>query len=312
MQLAADHPDRENLNRVRYANWLRHVWTPEGTFALPGFRQDRHQFRELRFSPDGNYLLVIARGGDRVIWDRAAGRLVPLSGPVAKGSAAAWEPTAGLLAVGGTDGKVSLLAPPSFEPISELPATDDILALAFSRDGRYIAWGGPKGARVWISRKKTIRLHSYRTRDRSPPWRSAWTASSWPLPPHDMTARVFRVPSTKPDPLFPPVPHVLAEYGINHGGPDRVAPRFAAGDTTLLTVGQHATAYFLHWRSATTGESLAMTKAPSSDFLSAFDVSSGGERASLPAGMATDCCGTRNGVPFSPRFPPANTRGART
>ena len=42
--------------------------------------------------------------------------------------------------------------------------------------------------------------------------------------------------SEKRVPIFPPVPHVLAEYGINHGGPDRVAPRFAAGDSILLTV----------------------------------------------------------------------------
>lgn len=278
VQLAGDHPDREELNRVRYANWLRHVWTPEGTFALPGFRQDRHQFRELRFSPDGKYLLATARGGDRTVWDRRAGRLVALSGPVPGGSAAAWEPTTGALAVGGNDGKVRLLAPPAFDPEGELAADAEILTLAFSRDGRYLAWGGPRGARVWDREKKD---HSTPFLPHAGPVATLAFSMDGTLlatSARDMKARVFRVPSTTPDPLFPPVPHVLAEYGINHGGPDRVAPRFAAGDTTLLTVGKHETAYFLHWRSATTGESLAMTKAPSRDFLGAFDVSPSGEQ----------------------------------
>ena len=71
-----------------YANRLRHVWTPEGTLAVPGFRQDQDQFRDFRFSPDGNYLLVVASVGDYLIWDRPHGRLVQLSGPT---SAAANE-----------------------------------------------------------------------------------------------------------------------------------------------------------------------------------------------------------------------------
>ena len=112
--------------------------------AVPGFRQDQDRFRQFRFSPDGNYLLAIASVGDCLLWDRPNGRLVPLTGPAAQGSAAAWEPKSGLLAVGGKDGKVRLLAPPAFEPRDELPAEGDVAVLAFSRDGRYLAWGGAK------------------------------------------------------------------------------------------------------------------------------------------------------------------------
>ena len=79
-QLSGDYPEREELSRIRYANWLRHVWTPEGTLAVPGFRQDQDRFRNFRLSPDGNYLLVIASVGDLLIWDRPNGRLVQLPG----------------------------------------------------------------------------------------------------------------------------------------------------------------------------------------------------------------------------------------
>ena len=63
-------PRARELSRIRYANWLRHVWTPEGSLDVPGFRQDQDRFRDFRFSPDGNYLLAIASVGDCLIWDR--------------------------------------------------------------------------------------------------------------------------------------------------------------------------------------------------------------------------------------------------
>ncbi len=50
VQLSGDHREREELNRIRYANWLRHVWTPEGTFAVEGLRQEKDQVRELLLS----------------------------------------------------------------------------------------------------------------------------------------------------------------------------------------------------------------------------------------------------------------------
>ena len=94
-----------------------------------------------------------------------------------------------------------------------------------------------------------------------------------------MKARVFRVASDASGPVFPPVPHFPAEYGINHGGADRVAPRFAASDSTLLTVERSGTVYNLQWRSAATGKVLTTSRAlPGHDFLGAFDVSPGGDR----------------------------------
>jgi len=281
-QLSSGYPEREELSRIRYANWLRHVWTPEGSLSVPGFRQDQDRFRDFRFSPDGNYLLVIASVGDLLIWDRPNGRLVQVSGLAAQGSAAAWEPKTGLLAVGGKDGKVRLLAPPAFEPIDERPAEGDVAVLAFSRDGRRLAWGGAKGARIWDRKKKEYSTpllpHG------GPVVTLAFSANGALLATsaRDMKARVFQVASEKFGPIFPPVPHVLAEYGINHGGPDRVAPRFAAGDSTFLTVERSGSAYNLQWRSAVTGEILTTSKAPPEhDFLAAFDVSPKGDRVAV-------------------------------
>ena len=142
------------MSRTRYANWLRHVWTPEGKTEVPGFRRGQDRFRQLAFSPDGNYLLAIASVGGCLLWDRPGGRLVPLPGPAAGATAAAWEPKTGLLAVGGRDGSIRLLAPPAFTPVEELSAEGEVAVLAFSRDGRRLAWGGSKGARVWDRQTK--------------------------------------------------------------------------------------------------------------------------------------------------------------
>ena len=224
-QLSGDFPERESLSRTRYANWLRHVWTPEGWTEIPGFRPTQDRFRQLAFSPDGHYLLAIAGVGDRLLWDRRNNRLVPLLGPAAGATAAAWDPKSGLLAVGGRDARVRLLAPPTFNAVEELPADGDVAVLAFSRDGHRLAWGGTKGARIWDREAKRYSTplleHGGSVVTLAFSADGAMLATSA----RDLKARVFRVASEKPSPLFSPLPHVLAEYGINHGGPDGVAPQ---------------------------------------------------------------------------------------
>ncbi len=201
-----------------------------------------------------------------------------LAGATARGSAAAWDPTTGVLAVGGGDGKIRLLVPPAFEPSDEVSADGEVTVLAFSSDARLIAWGGPTGARVWDREKKDFATPFLPHAGPVATLAFSATVHSWRRPPATGWPGSFGYRAAEVRSPLPPVPHVLAEYGINHGGPDRVAPRFAAGDSTLLTVGQHDSAYFLHWRSATTGESLAMSKAQGHDFLGAFDVSPRGDR----------------------------------
>ena len=281
IQLAGDFPEQESLNRIRYANWLRHVWTPEGTFTIPSFRRGQDQFRGLRFSPNGRYVLATASIGDYLIWDVSQRRLLPLPPSVLHGSAAAWEPETGLLAVGGKEGKVRVLAPPTFQTVEEITADGAVNVLAFSRLGRRIAWGGPKGARVWDREKKAYATpflpHS------GPVATVAFSTSGNLLATsaRDLKARVFRVGTDRSDPVFSPVPHVLAEYGINHGGPDRLPPPFVDGDRTLHTVEKFGSNYNLAWRSSATGEILAQSAPPvlhEAPYLTAFDVSHDGNR----------------------------------
>src|SRR5262249_13397710 len=141
-------------NRIRAANWLRQVCLPEGTFAVPDFRQNQDRFRQFQFSPDGNYLLVVASTGDCLVWDRRQGRPIPLPEAAAKGTAAAWQPRSNLLAVAEKSGLIRLLAAPDFRPVDEVAAGAGVAVLAFSRDGKRLALGGPDGARVWDRERK--------------------------------------------------------------------------------------------------------------------------------------------------------------
>jgi WD40 repeat protein/tRNA A-37 threonylcarbamoyl transferase component Bud32 len=278
VQLAKGEPELEELNRIRAANWLRQVLLPEGAFAIPGFRQSQDQVRTFRFSPDGKYLLVVASTGDCLVWDRLRGKLVQLPRTAAQGSAAAWEPESGRLAVGGKEGQIQFLAPPKFEMAEEVVASGEITVLAFSRDGQRLAWGGTEGARVWDRMKKEyatpLLVHPR-------PVTSLSFSDSGELlatAAQDFKARVFRVDREANAPLFPPVAHTFTRPGYAefiHGGPEPVAPRFASGDRILVTVGDNPGGTDnLLLRSATTGKVVASFDAPSGgDHVGAFAVS---------------------------------------
>jgi WD40 repeat protein/tetratricopeptide (TPR) repeat protein/tRNA A-37 threonylcarbamoyl transferase component Bud32 len=256
-QLAKDEPQLEKLNRIRIANWLRQVWLPEGRFDVPGFQENKDRFRQFQFSPDGNYLLVVASTGHCLVWDRRRGQLVRLPKAAAKATAAAWQPRSNLLAVAEKSGRIRFLAAPDFRPVDEVAAGGPIAVLAFSRDGKRLAWGGSDGARVWDRVKKVyltpLLPHAGQvlTLSFSSTGELLATAGS------DSKARVFRVSLEGSGPLFPPVRHVRPEDVYSHGGADRAAPRFAAGDQVLLTVeGDGGDNSFLIWRSSITGKLL--------------------------------------------------------
>ena len=279
VQLARDEPELQELNRIRMSNWRRLVCLPEGSCTLPKFRQHQDRFRIFQFSPDGKYLLVVGTTEDSLVWDCRQDRRVPLSAPLPKGVAAAWEPKKGFLAVTREKGQIQLLAPPSFQPVEDVTAAGEVAVLAFSRDGKRLAWGASEGARVWDRSKKEY--SSPLLAHTSPVTTLSFSASGELLATSDRDkARVFRIGSEKGEPLFPPVPHTRPEHGLAHGGPDRVAPRFAADDQVLLTVEsiEHGV-HQLVWRSATSGKVLPSSKPlPGQGFLTAFAVSSGGDR----------------------------------
>ncbi len=294
-QLSKDDPRQEELNRIRVANWLRQVCLPEGTFTVPDFRQRQDKFRAFQLSPDGKYLLVIAASAGCLVWDRPAGRLVALPEPAAKATAAAWQPRSGLLAVAGPDGQIRFLAPPEFRPAAETVPAGQVTALAFSKDGQRLAWGGPEGARVW-----DVTKNEYMTPPLAHPapvlsvsFSSAggYLATSA----RDFKARVFRVGADQREPLFAPVPHWPGEYdAFTHGGADRFAPRFASADQILLTAElTRQGTYALVLRSALTGQFL--TSNGTKDHLSSFALSPRGDAAVALWHYAARLLATANG-----------------
>jgi WD40 repeat protein len=258
VQLAKDEPQQEELNRIRMANWLRQVCLPEGTFAVPRFRHNHDRFRQFQFSPDGNFLLVVASTGDCLVWDRRRGQLVPLPEPAAKGSAAAWQPGSNLLAVAEKSGLIRFLATPDFRPVDEVRASGSIAVLAFSRDGKRLAWGSGDGARVWDRDRKEYITPLLPHGGQVVALAFSSGADRLATASRDKKARVFRLPSEAAEPLFPPVPHVADYATYSHTGPDVSCPRFAAADQVLLTVeAVQGDTLGLKWRSAATGRELA-------------------------------------------------------
>jgi WD40 repeat protein len=274
VQVAKDDRQQEQLNRIRFANWLRQVCLPEGSFTIANFRVRGDRFRTLAFSPDGDYLLATASTEDCLVWDRPHSRFVPLPGEAAKGVAAAWQPGSGVLAVAGMDGRIRFLAPPAFQVQEELEAAKGVAVLGFSRDGKKLAWGGREGARVW--NKETRKYVTDLLPHSQPVTALSFSAAGDLLTTsaRDLQARVFRVEEGTGEPLFPPVPHAGNLSGSNHGGQSRIVPRFADADRVLLTVERTGDTHVLVWRSATTGEVLpANVSPPDGGFLGAFAVS---------------------------------------
>ncbi|HEV3310505.1 MAG TPA: serine/threonine-protein kinase, partial [Chloroflexota bacterium] len=256
-QLAKDEPDLEELNRIRIANWLRHICLPEGTFTVPGFRPNKDRFRQFQFSPDGNYLLAVTSAGDCLVWDRPRARLVSLPLSMAKGSAAVWQPETGRLVVAEKKGLIRFLSPPEFGPVDEITPSGSVETLSFSRDGKRLAWGGSDGARVWDCQKKEyltpLLRHGGEVVSVSFSSKGAILATAA----RDNMARVFRVAPEQREPLFPPVPHTFREEHYFHR-----MPIFVDDDKILITVTESSKGQSLVWRSTATGETLSSSDSP--------------------------------------------------
>ena len=275
VQLAKDEPEMQELNRIRFGNWRRQVSLPEGTFTVPAFRQAQDRFRTFAFSPDGKYLLVITSNGACLVWDRLQRQLVELPSWAVQSPAAAWVPGSSLLAIAGKERPIQFLKPPAFQPTGEEVVPDEkVTVLAFSRDGKRLAWGGGASARVWERDKKEyatpLLTHGGAVASLSFSAGGDMLATSA----RDGKVRVFRSAAEEQQPLFPPInAEVVGVNGSNHGGTDQVGPRFTPDDQILLIVqrtrqGNQA----LAWRSAKTGRFVGATDLRQS-FLNSFAVS---------------------------------------
>jgi eukaryotic-like serine/threonine-protein kinase len=260
VRLAASDPERERLNRIRVRNWERRVLQPEFPLTLPGFRSKQDRFLTFEFHASGRYLLALSTTGTTPLWDVIRRVEVPLPGGPPKLSAAAFSPDGDLLAVATPEGKVEVRTFPALEPLAGWDTeADRVNVLAFGPDGLRLAVGDQRGARVW-----DVKHRQFAT----------------PLLPHpapvvaltfdrrgtrlvtvatDRLARTFDLAAQALKPLHAPVEHSLGGFGISHGGPDVVAPRFVLDDRILLTSSGRSD---LVCRDAATGAVLTTVKPP--------------------------------------------------
>jgi serine/threonine protein kinase/WD40 repeat protein len=139
----ADDAHRAADNHLRASNWARLLTIPVGAVklgALPG---------AIRFQPHGD-LLLVRTDAKAEVWDWQNDRLLrwpALENPLA---AACWSPAGDRLAIALRDPRARLentrsvlvLSVPDGNVVREIVHPAPITALAFSRDGRFLAVGG--------------------------------------------------------------------------------------------------------------------------------------------------------------------------
>jgi len=241
---------RAGLNRLQAVTWSRQAFQP--VCALPHAAE---WLQSLVFHPGGRYLLTQTAPEDEgaeqwTLWDLARETALPLPEPSGKVSNAAWNPDGSVLALGTTQGAVTLFGFPSGTRQQRIDFGGCIRALAFSADGHWLAAGGDSGARVWSCRNDT-----FATPELAHPrpvtglaFNPAGTRLATGCP--DDKVRVFAVPGASGQPLFPPVPHLGRKLRHFHGQVLHSAPLFLNDGRELLT---HAGKGELSWRQADTG-----------------------------------------------------------
>jgi serine/threonine protein kinase/WD40 repeat protein len=234
VDLAGDDAELSALNRTLVANWSRHAAHPVRSFAVPGFRYLQDRFRAFDFHPAGRHLLTLTDAGRFDVWDLESG--VPLSLPEAPAAvtSAAWSPAGDRLAVA-VEGGIAIRHFPGGEPLDHLTAEGTPRAVAFSPDGRSLAWGGTGGARVFDLKER---------RWATPPLPHprevvalAFSRSAGLLATAcgDRKACVFDVPGG-PSPRLEPLPHIFRLHGYSHGGLELGPPLFVDEDRRLVTL----------------------------------------------------------------------------
>jgi eukaryotic-like serine/threonine-protein kinase len=261
-RLAADDPERQRLPRIRVRNWQRGVLRPDVLVALPEFRPKQDRYLVLEFHVSGKYLLALSTTGLGLLWDLDRDQPMPLSDGPKRLTAAAFSPDGRHLALGTREGLVEVRDFPSLRKLVSWDTEGErVTALTFSPDNRHLAVGDHRGARVWdVDRKNFV----------TPPLPHPGPVVALVFDgeggrlvtvsgaANDQTARTFTIPGESTRPLYA-VPHTLGGFGVSHGGPDVVAPRFVDDGRVLLTITNRRD---LVWRNASTGAIIRTSETP--------------------------------------------------
>ncbi|MBS0659987.1 MAG: protein kinase [Verrucomicrobia bacterium] len=140
---------------------LVRVWDFTSASREPRLLRADGALRSVAFSSDGLRLAAWAEAGRITIWRCDSGQVEAEVAHPGDVTAAAWSPDDRLLAVGHSDGTVTLSAPTAGAPFTTLAAQTDLVAdLAWSPDGQRLATSGANefSASVWdvASRRRVL------------------------------------------------------------------------------------------------------------------------------------------------------------
>lgn len=188
-------PDGESLASIAWDGTLR-IWSAEGADAVAVLRPplaDPHEMLQVRWSPDGRYLLSnLTTGGE--VWDTADASMTALQGHSDLVHAVAWSPDGQHLATASGDGTARARSLDDSSTHNVLQGHPDaLISVAWSPDGeRLVTTSNDGTARVWDatsgSALATLLGHTAAVWDAAWSPDGAWLATSS----SDGTARLWR------------------------------------------------------------------------------------------------------------------------
>jgi serine/threonine protein kinase len=121
----------------------------------PGSLTDLHA---ATFSPDGKQLAVGTIAGEIRCWDPATATEVgkPRRDPFGA-YALRFDPSSNRLASGAGQGQICIWEPAREQPVERLASEGMVLCIAYSRDGKWLAWGTMAG-RVYVRDQETRKM----------------------------------------------------------------------------------------------------------------------------------------------------------